>query len=353
MTGKSGKQPGKTGGKIVRKRLADGTIREYRYGVADDTASPLAPIISTIIKAYEASPEWARLAAQTKIYRRRNHAIIEAALGWMGVEHLNAKRARSEFYALRDTFADRPATATLLIASLRSLLSWAEKRAFVDHNWARGVEPLYAGGHREELVWTSELQQAFLAECGRADVATAFQFCALTAMRIGDMLALRWSQFDGRWIRYKPQKTRRKDPLLTVSLPVFALAPLERLLDAMPRGADHDPIFKVVSTVDPDDDGQNILRKQFILIRERIGAGHLHWHDLRGTAISALFSAGCSDAEVASISGHKIGGRSMLGAYASRGDDIALNAFRKLNVYLAKPAAVVPFQPRMAMVSKI
>jgi integrase len=303
-------------------------------------------MIAAIIKAYEASPEWARLAASTRRYCRRNHATIEAALGWMGLADLNAKRARSEFYALRDSLADRPATSMLVIASLKTLLSWAEKRSLIEHNWCKGVENLYPGGRREELVWTPELQQAFLTACGRPDMASMFEFSALTAIRVGDMLALTWAQFDGRWIRYKPKKTKGKDSLLTVSLPVFALGPLAQLLDAMPRGADADPIFRVITATEPEDNGQGILHTQFARVRQRIGAEHLHWHDLRGTAISALFAAGCSDAEVASISGHKIGGRSMLGAYAARGDDLALNAFHKLDAHLSRPAVVVPFPLR-------
>lgn len=266
----------------------------------------------------------------------------------MGADDLNAKRARSEFYALRDSLADRPATSMLVIASLKSLLSWAEKRSFVEHNWCKGIENLYPGGRREELIWTTELQQAFLAQCDRPDIALMFAFCALTAMRVGDMLSLTWSQFDGRWIRYKPQKTRRKDAALTVSLPVFALPPLQQLLEPMPRGDAGERIFKVASSRPVDNDGQGVVRKQFARVRQAIGADHLHWHDLRGTAISALFAAGCSDAEVASISGHKIGGGSMLGAYAARGDDLALNAFRKLGGYLARPPSVIQFQPRAA-----
>jgi len=306
-------------------------------------------MIATIIRAYEASPEWAKLAAQTRRYCRRNHATIEAALGWMSLDDLNAKRARSEFYALRDSLADRPATSMLVIASLKTLLSWAEKRALIEHNWARGVGSLYEGGKRQELIWTPQLQQAFIAGCDRPDVAAMFQFCALTATRIGDMLALRWSQFDGRWIRFKPQKTTRKDTTLTVSLPVFALAPLAQLLDAMPQGEADAPIFPLAGGITYMDRGQNSVRAVTRAVRQKINAEHLHWHDLRGTAISALFAAGCSDAEVASISGHKIGAGSMLGAYAARGDDLAINAFRKLDTHLARPAVVVPFQPRVVV----
>lgn len=345
MTGKSENRLGKTGVKVVRKRLADGTTRQYRYGVADQAPSTTTPFISIIIRAYEASPEYARLAASSKNNARRNHAIIEAALGWLVSEDFNSKRVRSKFYALRDSLADKPATSMLVISRLTALLSWAEKRAFIDHNWAKGIEPLYSGGHREELVWTPEMQSAFLEQCDRPDIAIMFQFCAMTAMRVGDMLALKWANFDGRWVHYRPEKTHRKDPFLTVGLPVFVLPPALQLLEAIPPGAPDDLIFKV-QTRSKMDKHAHILRMHFGRIKARIGAEHLHWHDLRGTAISNLFAAGCSDAEVASISGHKIGGRSMLGAYAARSDELALNAFRKLAAYLDRGPNVVPFPTR-------
>ena len=344
MIGKSPKPPGKAAIKIVRRRLADGSIREYRYGVAEDAPPLSTPIISAIIKAYETSPEWKRLSTGTKLNKRRHHMLIENHLGWMGTAHINDKRARTEFYALRDSLAHKPATSMLLLSSLRSLLFWAERRAMIEHNWARGIEPIYEGGQRADLVWSPDLQKTFLQDCP-PPLARAFQFAALSAIRIGDLLALTWSQFDGRWLRFKPQKTRNKNPLLTVSLPIFVLAPLRNLMNELPQGHDQEPIFTMGHNTAYV---QRTLHHQFDQRRQQIdGAGHLHWHDLRGTAISTLFAAGCSDAEVASISGHKIGGQSMLGAYAARSDELPINAFRKLDTYLMKEPTVVPMTRRI------
>ena len=56
MAGGPPKQLGKTGVTIVRMRLADGTTCKYLYAVAAPP-EPM-PIISTIIRAFETSPEW-------------------------------------------------------------------------------------------------------------------------------------------------------------------------------------------------------------------------------------------------------------------------------------------------------
>jgi integrase len=53
------------------------------------------------------------------------------------------------------------------------------------------------------------------------------------------------------------------------------------------------------------------------------------FHDIRGTAISRLYDAGCTDAEVASVDGHQIGRGTMLGRYAKRSRQLALNAFQR------------------------
>ena len=60
VAGEPQKQLGKTAVKIVQKRLADGTTRQHLYSVAvaDEAPPEPMPIFSTIIRAYEASPEW-------------------------------------------------------------------------------------------------------------------------------------------------------------------------------------------------------------------------------------------------------------------------------------------------------
>ena len=122
-------------------------------------------------------------------------------------------------------------------------------------------------------------------------------------------------------------------------------APLRNLMNELPQGHDQEPIFTLGHNTAFV---QRTLHHQFDRRRQQIdGAGHLHWHDLRGTAISTLFAAGCSNAEVASISGHKIGGRSMLDAYAARSGELPINAFRKLDTYLMEERTVAQLPRRI------
>jgi integrase len=57
----------------------------------------------------------------------------------------------------------------------------------------------------------------------------------------------------------------------------------------------------------------------------------LHFHDLRGTAATRLAEAGCSHAEIASITGHSMRDvGAILDKYLARTDKIALAAIAKL-----------------------
>jgi hypothetical protein len=61
----------------------------------------------------------------------------------------------------------------------------------------------------------------------------------------------------------------------------------------------------------------------------------LTFHDLRGTAVVTLAPAGCNEAEIYSITGHKPSGvQAILTAhYLQRDGEVAANAIAKLDVY--------------------
>jgi integrase len=65
----------------------------------------------------------------------------------------------------------------------------------------------------------------------------------------------------------------------------------------------------------------------------KAGLGDLHFHDLRGSAVSRLAEAGCTEAEIASITGHSMKdvGR-MLDQYLKRSERLAETAILKLEM---------------------
>lgn len=339
MTGRRGNSAGRIGVKVVRKRLADGSVKEYRY---DRTRAPRIRIgpgrggIHAIAKVYVLSPEFRRLSARWQVGKRHYLGVLEDELGWMTIADLSRREARGKFYDLRDRFADKPNTADKLMATLAGLLAWAEERGKIERNRAVGIANLAPTRPRAEIVWTEDDEAAAYATFPPA-IGRALRLAILTGIRQADMCALRWEQYRDGWIRYRPSKTAETTGAL-VLLPVFALDPLRILIDELGRGTE----FMLTSEVNHPWTADN-LRAQFLKAKRRspLAKANLHWHDLRGTAISRLYRAGCTDAEVASISGHALGGGSAIGDYAARSPELAENAFRKLNRWLAERPSVI------------
>ena len=149
-----------------------------------------------------------------------------------------------------------------------------------------------------------------------------------TGQRQGDLLRLPWSAYDGESIRLKQSKTGER-------VPVPAGAPLKAILDAMPRRS---PIILVNSEGRPwTPDG---FRAWFFKARDAAGLKGLTFNDLRGTAVTRLALVGCTEAKIASITGHSLSDvSSILDAhYLHRDPELARDAIHRLEMRYAKPA---------------
>lgn len=122
-------------------------------------------------------------------------------------------------------------------------------------------------------------------------VAPIVDFAIHTAMRRGEILALRWEQINwhNRTAYIADSKTGvpRTIPLLD-----GALAVLEKLRGDAKRGT----IFPI---------SMEALKQAWERARNRAGLDDLHFHDLRHEAISRLCEMGLTLPEVALISGHR------------------------------------------------
>ena len=67
--------------------------------------------------------------------------------------------------------------------------------------------------------------------------------------------------------------------------------------------------------------------------REKANAVDLHWHDLRGTLVTMLAEAGCSEIQIAAITGHSVI-NSQVGGYLNMGQNLANDAYKKLDKML-------------------
>ena len=109
-------------------------------------------------------------------------------------------------------------------------------------------------------------------------------------------------------------------------------APLKAMLDATTRRS---PIVLVNSDGRPwTPDG---FRASFFKARDRAGISSVTFNDLRGTAVTRLALVGCTEPQIASITGHSLSDvRSILDAhYLHRDPALAREAINKLEMAYA------------------
>ena len=103
--------------------------------------------------------------------------------------------------------------------------------------------------------------------------------------RNGDLRKMEWSDYDGDWLHVKQEKTGAE-----VNLPVHKLQLLKQVLDIQP---------KVGPTIFTSPRGKPWAAANLHIAmdpyRKKAEADDLHWHDLRGTLVSMLAEAGCSE----------------------------------------------------------
>ena len=141
-----------------------------------------------------------------------------------------------------------------------------------------------------------------------------------TGQRQGDLLRLPWSAYDGKAIRLRQGKTGAR-----VIVPAGAL--LKAALDSTPRRSTI--ILTNSDGVPWTADG---FRSSWRKACAAAGVTGVTFNDLRGTAVTRLALAECTEAEIATITGHSLRDvRSILDAhYLHRDQGLAESAIRKL-----------------------
>src|SRR3984957_670500 len=116
-----------------------------------------------------------------------------------------------------------------------------------------------------------------------------------TGQRQGDLLRLTWKAYDGQFIRLRQSKTD-----VHVTVPVGK--PLKAILDTTSRLSPF-----IISSEDDRPYTSDGFRASWRKTCDRAGVKGLTFHDLRGTAVSRLASAGATEMEIAAITGHAVG----------------------------------------------
>lgn len=335
----------------VRKRLASGEVRVYRYAWRGGPALPGEPdspeflaalaaakaaepahhkgTLQEVFTAYQKSPAFTSLSAATQKGYARRLPAIEAEFGDMPIKALEDPRVRGEFLDWRDKLAENsPREADYHLAILALMLAWGLDRGRVPGNPAARPGRVYQPD-RADHIWTEADVTAFLAKAG-PQLRLPFLLALWTGQRRNDVLRMPWGAYDGATIRLAQSKGKRR-----VVIPVGA--ELKAVLDATKRRA---TVICVTSrgTRWTGDGFSASFRKAC----EAAGIEGLTFHDLRGTAVTRLALAGCTEAEIATITGHslKTVGMMLDRHYLSRNAGLAESAIAKLEKHRSRTGSV-------------
>lgn len=279
------------GTRTVRKRLADGTVKEYTYSRATKPKAPRAlpaDSISALVTAYERSPEWAALAPRTK----KNRIIALRPLVKVGALRV-AEWRRRDILLLRDAIAlaRGPAAGNTFASNVATLFAWARDRGWIDYSPADKIKALKGGAFP---IW-DEADLA-TAMAGFAEPARrALVLAVHTGQRRGDLCAMRWRDVAGGVLRVTQEKTGAR-----LVLPLHPDLAAE--LAAWRRTAKG-------KTILAHDDGREWDRDHLtmLIVRERRRLGlpeGLNLHGLRKLAATRLADAGATTHEIAATTGH-------------------------------------------------
>jgi integrase len=300
-------------------------IASYNEAAARKVVPPRGTLLS-VMQAYQASEDFLSLAPRSRSDYVGKIKIIEKDFADFPLSALSDNRTRGIFKAWRERLAvlsRRQADYAWVV--LARVLSWGMDRGLVAANpCARGGR-LYRGS-RAEKIWTPADEAAFL-ERAPSHLHLPLLLALWTGQRQGDLLRLPWSAYDGTHIRLRQSKGGAR-----VVIPVGT--PLKIALDATPKRS---TIMLTTSDGKPwTPDG---FRASWGKACKRAGVIGVTFHDLRGTAVTRLAIAGCTEAEIATITGHSLRSvRAIIDThYLNRDPVLAESAIRKLETRTKAP----------------
>lgn len=245
-----------------------------------------------LIRAYLTSPDFVNLLAPStqKEYRRLLTAI-EAKFGTVPIAAMADPRFAGDALEWRDEIATtKPREADNRMIVFGRLLSWGKKRHKISANVLEGYERIYRTD-RSDKIWLPE-HIAAMQQVANPELWPVFLGGLYTGLRQGDLRKLPWSAYDGQAITWNITKRRKGSAGVKLRIPCTNA--LRSLLDSLPRRG---PLIFTTTTGRAWQ--KRYLARQFEVARARAGEGlpeiaDLHFHDLRGTAITMLAEAGAT-----------------------------------------------------------
>lgn len=325
----------------VKKKLAGGKVAYYYYawrngprikgepGTDEFTQSyyelvsvkkkPDSTLLQSVLNDFQDTTIWADLAPRTQKDYIKQIKVIEKKFGNFPTAGLADIRSKQVFTKWRDDLAKKSRRqADYAWQVLARILSWAVPLGKVPANPCEKGGRVYRG-NRSENVWSVDDELLFLTKAP-VHLHLALMLALWTGQPQGDLLRLKWAAYDGSKIRLRQSKTGAR-----VVIPVGG--PLKAALDAIENRQK-----TILTNLDGDTWSSQGFSSSWRKACIKAGVTGVTFNDLRGTAVTRLALAECTEAEIATITGHSLRDvRSILDAhYLNRDPRLAESAIRKL-----------------------
>lgn len=250
--------------------------------------------VSGLVTAYLASPELAKRSEALKTAYNHYLESFRAEFGTWRVSLFEKPETVQDVADWRDQWADRPRAADYALSAVSRLFSWARGKGLTSAKPTADIERLHdaEAADRSDIIWSPEQVKAF-CDGASPELQWAIKLAAYTGLRLGDLVALPWSEVTDIAIVTRTGKSRKKRQVI---IPIRGA--LRDLLKEIPHRAD---------TVLTNSYGEawtaDGLKTSFRKRQAKAKITGLRFHDLRGTAATNLRLAGSPDHDIATILG--------------------------------------------------
>ncbi len=243
---------------------------------------------TALIEDYRKSPEYASLKPKTRVDYDRYMKVIEEAWGNLKVRGVKSRHVLE----LRDRFAQTPAKANHLIASLSILIVWGIPREYAEINPCQSVKKLKTG--KGYAPWSWEAIDHF-RQHAHPYMWQAAALALYTGQRKGDCLKMKWSDVNNGVLSVVQGKTEKA-----------VWVPIHRDLQTVLSQIERRSVFILTTSKgQPWASGfqaswrRQMDKPEMANLKEQ----GLVFHGFRKSAVVFLLEAGCTDAQVSAITG--------------------------------------------------
>lgn len=277
------------------------------------------------VQKYKASEDYKGISDKTKSNWGPILDEIRDHFGALSVRLFANPKIRHDIRTWRDKWRNTPRSSDVRKTVLSRVCSYMVANGELMVNPCVGIENLYTSD-RSEIIWTEVNLTALLAAAS-AQIGWVAKLAALTGMRQGDLLKLRWGNINDLAIEIKTGKSGfSRDAIIPIT------KPLRDLLAAIPKRA-----LTVLTNTRKQPWGSGFGASwQTAIERAGLKGRNLHFHDFKGTAVTNFYRASFTSQEIADIVGwEREAVENIINKYLKR-DELLLDRIRRLEAFHAE-----------------